>query len=357
MYMKRLFFIIFGILGSLAFAQDLQLQPIAKVNLIKTEVITVKQYRSEVERTEKTSGRAFTPELRRQILDMMINEKLVLQAAERDKVAISENEVNQQFDQLRAMLSRNIGGRQPTEAEFATAVRNQYGLELPAFRDQVRRQLIANKYLNLKKETVLKSFTEPTEEDIIKTYDLIKAQFVRPDVIRFSMLQIPYGSNAAEARRTAEGLIREIGSSATKFDEKVNSARSPSANAGYQSYKDEYIQKDMQTQQMMGADFVTTAFSLKQGEVSRLLDNGQFFRIIKISETYEMKALQLDDIFQLGTPYTVRDYIGNTLMQERQMAVLQQATEELTRELRAGRTYEDPDNNREYKRIMDQIVW
>ncbi|MDR0601882.1 MAG: SurA N-terminal domain-containing protein [Treponema sp.] len=355
--MKKLFFVILGMFGTLAFAQDLQLQPIAKVNLIKTEVITVKQYRSEVERTEKTSGRPLTPELRRQILDMMINERLVLQAAERDRVAISENEVNQQLDQLRALLARNLGGRQPTEAEFATAVRNQYGLELPAFREQVRRQLIANKYLNLKKENVLKSFTEPTEDDIVKTYDLTKARFVRPDVIRFSMLQIPYGGNAADARRIAEGLIREIGSNPAKFDEKVNSARSPSANTGYQSYKDEYIQKDMETQQMMGPDFVATAFSLKQGEVSKLLDNGQYFRIIKVTEAYEMKALTLDDIFQLGTPYTVRDYIGNSLLQERQMAVLQQATEELTRELRAGKTYEDPENNREYKRVMDQLAW
>ncbi|MDR2370390.1 MAG: SurA N-terminal domain-containing protein [Treponema sp.] len=354
--MKRLFFIILGTLGALGFAQDLQLQPIAKVNLIKTEVITVKQYRSEVERTEKTTGRPLTADLRKQILDMMINEKLVLQAAERDKIGITENEVNQQIDRLRTLLARNIG-RQPTEAEFATAVKNQYSLELPAFRDQVRRQLVLNKYLEAKKGAIINSFKEPTEEDILKTYDLTKSQFVRPDVVRFSMIQIPYGSNAAETRRTAENLVREIGSNPTRFDEKVNNGRVPNANLGYQSFKDEYIQKDMQSQQMMGADFITAAFALKQGEVSPLLDNGQFFRIIKVTETYEMKTLALNDIFQLGTPYTVRDYIGNTLLQERQLEALQKATEELTRELRTGRSYEDPDNSRDCKRVFDQIVW
>jgi parvulin-like peptidyl-prolyl isomerase len=354
--MKRLFFVILAVLGALAFAQDLQLQPIAKVNLIKTEVITVKQYRSEVERTEKTTGQPLTADLRKQVLDMMINEKLVLQAAERDKIGIAENEVNQQIDRLRALLARNIG-RQPTEAEFATAIKNQYGLELPAFRDQVRRQLVLNKYLETKKGTIINSFREPTEKEIVETYDLTKSQFVRPDVVRFSMIQIPYGGNAAEARRTADNLVREIASNPTKFDEKVNNARVPSANLGYQSFKDEYIQKDLQSQQMMGADFITAAFALKQGEVSRLLDNGQFFRIIKVTETYEMKALTLDDIFQLGTPYTVRDYIGNTLLQERQLAALRQATDELTRELRVGRSYEDPDNSRDCKRVFDQIVW
>jgi hypothetical protein len=357
--MKRLFFIIFCVFGAgfPGFAQDIQLQPIAKVNLTKTEVITVKQYRAEVERTEKTAGRPLSPENRKQVLDMMVNEKLVIQAAERDKITISENEVTQQFEQLRVQLSRNIG-RQPSDAEFAAAVRNQYGLELPAFRDQVRRQLIVNKYLQTKKQDVLSSLKVPTEEDIANTYNLTKSQFVRPDVVRFSMIQIAYNGDAAEKARVkplADRLAGEIGVNPAKFDEVSLRAQSP--NSGYQSYKDEYMQRDMRSQQIMGVDFINTAFGLKQGEVSKLLDNGQFFRIIKVTETYEMKALQLDDIFQLGAPYTVRDYIGNTLLQERQLAVLQRATEELTRELRTGKTYEDPNNNRDYKRTMDQIAW
>jgi hypothetical protein len=356
--MKRLFLIIFCVFGTgiSGFAQDLQLQTIAKVNLTKTESITVKQYRAEVERTEKSTGRPLTPELRKQVLDMMVNEKLVIQAAERDRITVSENEVTQQFDQLRTQLSRNIG-RQPTEAEFATAVRNQYGMELPAFRDQIRRQLIVNKYLQSKKQDVLNSLQVPTEEDIANTYNLTKSQFVRPDTVRFSMIQIAY-KDAAEKTRVkplADRLAAEIGTNPAKFDEAALKAQSP--NSGYQSFKDEYMPRDMRSQQIMGVDFINAAFSLKQGEVSKLLDNGQFFRIIKVTEAYEMKALQLDDIFQFGAPYTVRDYIGNSLLQERQVAVLKQATDELTSELRAGKTFEDPSNTQAYKRIMDQIVW
>jgi hypothetical protein len=36
----------------------------------------------------------------------------------------------------------------------------------------------------------------------------------------------------------------------------------------------------------------------------------------------------------------VRDYIGNGLLQERQQAVLTQASEELITELRAGKTFQ-----------------
>jgi hypothetical protein len=53
-----------------------------------------------------------------------------------------------------------------------------------------------------------------------------------------------------------------------------------------------------------------------------------------------MKNLELDDTFQLGSRVTVRDYIGNILLQERQMETLQKATQELVTELRAGKTFQ-----------------
>jgi hypothetical protein len=53
-----------------------------------------------------------------------------------------------------------------------------------------------------------------------------------------------------------------------------------------------------------------------------------------------MKNLELDDIFQLGTRITVRDYIGNGLLQQRQQEVLAQASQELVSELREGRTFQ-----------------
>jgi parvulin-like peptidyl-prolyl isomerase len=96
----------------------------------------------------------------------------------------------------------------------------------------------------------------------------------------------------------------------------------------------------MEAAQLVGQDFITTAFILKQGEVSKLMEGARSYQIIKVTETYAQKNLDLDDIFQLGTRMTVRDYIGNSLLQDRQQAVLKQATEELVAELRAGKTFQ-----------------
>ncbi|MDR2535922.1 MAG: SurA N-terminal domain-containing protein, partial [Treponema sp.] len=235
----------------LGFGQT-DLQPVAIVRLSKSEPITVKQFRTEVERMEKQAGRSLTADERRQVLDVMINERLAIQAAERDKITVSENEINQQIQQLRSSLVQQLG-RQPTDPEFAAAVRNETGLEVPVFREQLRKQLITQKYLMFKKDSLLKSIKTPTDLDIQNAYNLYKAQFVRPESVRFSMIQVPFGTDTGaktKARELAERLIREIGANPAKFDETMIKGQGP--NAGYQGGDGGYLPRNAQAQQVVG---------------------------------------------------------------------------------------------------------
>ena len=363
--MKRLLccILLSVVFASWGFAQ-MDLQTAAIVNLTRSEPITVGQLRTEVERVEKepqqvqmiraelTQKRGrdlttaeFNQQLRQYVLDNMINERLAIQAAERDKITISENEVNQQLSQLRSQMVQAIG-RQPTDAEFATAIRNETGMELPAFREQVRRQLLMQKFLMSKKQGTIESLKVPTETEISAAFNLARADFVRPETVRFSMIQVPYGSDAAaktKAKELADRLIREIGGNPSKFDEVVLRGQAP--NSGYMAGDGGYLPRNMDAARIVGQEFITTAFTIKQGEVSKIIEGALGYQIVKITETYTMKSLELDDIFQLGTRMTVRDYIGNTLLQRRQMEVLALATQELVTELRAGRTFQVFDRN------------
>ncbi|MDR3333905.1 MAG: SurA N-terminal domain-containing protein [Treponema sp.] len=342
--MKRFVHVLFlwFTMTALGVAQS-DLQPAAIVRLTKSEPITVKQYRTEVERMEKQAGRTLSVEERRQVLDVMINEKLALQAAERDKISVGDNEINQQLQEIRSALVQNTG-RQPTDAEFALALRNETGLEMPAFRDQLRRQMITQKYLMSKKQSLFTAVKIPSDADILNTYTLYKTQFVRPETVRFSMIQVPFGADAkAKARELADRLIREIGSNPSKFDEAVVRGQVP--NSGYQAGDGGYLPRNPEALRVVGQDFLNTAFSLKQGEVSKLLEGARGYQIIKITETYTQKALELDDVFQLGTSMTVKAYIGNTMLQERQQAVIEQATQELVTELRTGNPFQVFENN------------
>ena len=361
--MKRLLivFLLVILTGVMVFAQS-DLQPVALVRLTKSEPITVKQLKTECEKlawqeliptlrripTTAEINRAvqsLSTQDRRQVLDMMINERLALQAAERDKITITENELNQHLQQLRAQMAQNIG-RQPTEDEFAQAIKNETGLDYPAFRDQARRQAIVQKYLLAKKENQFKNIQDPTDAEIANFYNLSKTQFIRPDTVRFSMIQVPYGPDAASktrAKELAERLNREIGSNPSRFDETV--MKGQAANSGYQAGDGGYLPRNMQAQQAAGAEFVNTAFELKQGEVSKIIEGIQGYQIIKITETYAQKALELEDIVQPGSRITVRQLIGQNLLQERQQTVLASATQELVTELRAGNPFQIMESN------------
>ena len=361
--MKRyLMLILLAVLAGLtAFAQQ-DLQPAANVQMTRSEVITVKQLKDEIKknawgRLVQTYRRIPTDaelnrevqsspmEIRKQVLDLMINEKLALQAAERDRISISDGEMNQQITQLRSQLAQGLG-RQPTDEEFSQAIKTETGMELPAFRDNLRRQSIVQKYMMAKKEDQFRSIQQPTEREILDFFNLNKSQFVRPDTVRFSMIEVLYGPDAAskaKAKDLAERLNREIGLNATRFDEAAMKSNAP--NSGYAGGDAGYLPRNPQAQQITGAEFMNVAFSLKQGEVSRLMEGQAGYQIIKITETYEQKVLELDDILQPGTRATVRQAIMSNIMQERQQNTLMKVTQELVTELRAAGTVRIMDNN------------
>jgi parvulin-like peptidyl-prolyl isomerase len=362
--MKRNFiiFLLAVFSGTMAFAQA-DLQTVALVTLTKSEPITVRQLKTEIEKLVwqsifASAGRIpTTSELnsqvqkvsmddKRQVLDAMINERLFLQAAERDKITVTDNEVNQRITQLKAEMAQEAG-RQVTDEEFAIAIKNRFGMDLPALRDSIKRQGIIQKYLQAKKQALFSSVKEPTNEEIVNFYNLSKANFVRPDTVRVSMIQVPYGSDTASknrAKEAADRLVREIGSDPSKFDEAVIKGRVP--NSGYEAGDAGYLPLNAEAQQYLGANFMNTAFSLKQGEVSRLIEGIPGYQIIKITETLPMKVLGLDDAI-LGSqpPVTVRQYIAAGLLQQKQNEILVRASNELTAELRAGNPFRIMENN------------
>jgi parvulin-like peptidyl-prolyl isomerase len=345
----------------MGFAQT-DLQPAAIVKLTKSEPITVKQLRTETEKLIRdTLGQTLqrqptaaevnsavqnlTMAERRQVLDVMINEKLALQAAERDKITVSENEINQQFQRLRANMAQ-ASGRQPTDDEFAMAIKNQTGQDLSAFRDQLRRQALVQRYLMSKKGDIIEAVRKPTDAEILLYYNNNKAQMVRPDTVRVSMIQVPFGSSAADrtkARDLANRLVQEIGSNPTKFDEAV--IKSQSQGSGYQGGDAGYLPRSPQVQQALGQELMNVAFSLKQGEISRLVESPQGFHILKVTESYEMKILELNDMIQPGNSTTVRNYILQGLSQQYEEETLARASQELVTELRKGNPFQVFDNN------------
>jgi len=361
--MKRLIFLFILVIltGTMVFAQA-DLQVVARVSLIRNQPITVGQLRAEMERRAwpnlrnrlgrnptaaelRAEVQNSTLPQRRGVLDAMIDELLVLQAAERDRVTVSDAEVNQQINQLRAVLAQDMG-RLPTDEEFALALMNETGQSLPAFRESTRRQLIAQQYLLTQQQAIFATIREPTEEEIVNLYNLSRAQFVRPETVRFSMIHVPNGNDTASrvrARELIDRLNREIGNDPVRFDEAVLRGQSP--NSGYQAGDGGFMPRNIAAVQMMGEDFVNTAFSLRHGEVSRVIEGPHGFQIIKITSSLPQRNLELDDIIVPGTTETVRQNIAGALFQQRLQETTVRAAQDLMETLRAGNPFQIMENN------------
>lgn len=326
------------------FAQA-DLQPVAIVKLAKTEPITVRQYRSEVEKMEAQAKRPLSAEEKRQVLNLMIDERLVLQAAERDRVTVTDNEVNQQVQQMRMMMSQQLG-RELSQSEFETTLKSQGGIDFAVYKESVRKQLIAQKFLMAKKRADFEGMTPPSEEEIRSAYELNQTKLVRPYTVKASMILVePDGSAGGQkkARELADKLLAEIGKDPAIFDMVALRARTP--GSGYQADTDAVVPRVPEVHEVFGSNFITKLFALGIDEVSSVVETPRGFIIAKPIEIYGQKLLTLDDPYQPGGRATVREYLGNQLLQKKQAAVLEKATKDLLDELRKGTPFQIFENN------------
>lgn len=200
------------------FAQN-DLQALAVVKLSKPETITLRHLKSRVEMYQKQSGMSsFTVDQKKDILAAIIDEKLVVQAAQKANMQITDSQVEQYFLQS---VSQQVG--QPvTEAQFAEIVKAQSGLSLDEFMKQqlgmsvadykvfLKNQLLAQQYVLSQKQNEIKNVA-PTDEEIRTFYDLNKASFVWNDMVKIFLVIVPKNAKDNEAAKAkADSMLADL---------------------------------------------------------------------------------------------------------------------------------------------------
>jgi parvulin-like peptidyl-prolyl isomerase len=359
---------------------QLDLQTVAKVTLSRSEHIFVKQLRLETERRamlQEIPAEIGPVDRRRMVLDTMIAERLVLQAAERAGITSPKAELDQRLQMVRSSVGRPI-----TDKEFQEGIEKQYGMSFSAFQTYLHEDMVRQKYteqyimqeadkagasiseiaineeiqslkngmaaqagraptdeefneflkrqgmdmaalrgeirrqLTAQNYLIAMSGGPPSEDDIQIFYNRNKAVFVRPDTISFDFIRIPFGKDAAgkaAAKTRAEELARKIGSSSSVFNEEAALAEA-AGNSGSAPYI-QLSPEDPRIQQAFGLEFIDKAMPLAESAVSGVIEGPQGFFIIKVTRKYPQENLGLDSAYRLGSPGTVRDVIRAQLMQ------------------------------------------
>jgi foldase protein PrsA len=341
--MKKLF--ISGILLFLtAFTLSGQIidQPIAEVNLHKREVIWLKQFKKQVENVEQVQlgGQSTTQEQRLELLNTLINQKLILQAAAQEGITVTQNEIDQGI----AVYINNLSMQYRTQLTRTQLVKqlNAQGETWESFVEEIRNQLLREKYIMAKKEAFIKESIDQarkkiTEKQIKDVYNTYATQFSNPAMRKIKHIYISTQNldtaGKEEARKEAELVYRKLKSGAADF-ETMAEEHSDESGSKYAGGDVGWVLR-VQDPRYDGK-FIQKVFDLEVGELSTVFNSSGGYHIVKVTSEREPRIPGLNDpVLPIpGSDITVKEQIKNLLLQQEQAAAVQQATNDIVEELR-----------------------
>lgn len=335
------------------------LQPIANVKLQKTEPITLKQLKARVEAYTKELGRDMTIEEKKKVLDTIINERLVVQAAEKEGLKVSDSEVNQSFAQI---ISQQVG-RQVTEIEFAQMIREksgmslddymraQNGMNVSEYKAFLRSQMIAQRYVMLKKKDEIQNTQAPTDADIRSYYDVHKQNFVQPDIAKLFLVIVPKGDSVSAAETKIQDLRKQLVDKAPSLDE--IKSRSQVANSGYQA-GDLFINKNSEASKKLGIsmDALLKIFAMEVGQISEVNETATDYQCFTVLDKYPAKILDLSDVVKPGTTVTVYEFIRGNMISQVQNRAVANALMQIINDLRKPENFQIMRSDAEMEKIL-----
>jgi parvulin-like peptidyl-prolyl isomerase len=324
---------VFACVATPIFAQTSIDKPAATFKLTKQEVISVRQLRADIDRLENATGAKLTVDQRKDVLDARINSMLFLQFCEREKISVSDAQVNAALAQLKSQLGSNA-----TDANLEKSLRASGVFVDPAV--YVRQRLLFETYVRMKKQDEMKSALKaPTADDILRAYDLAKASLVRPDTIRISVIYADTkGKSEADIEKAKDimnGISAALKANPSKFDEYVLRAGEA---AGYKAIPSLYLEKTQQSKSIFGEAFFNAAFQAKTGEITAVIQTPTGFRIVRVNEFMAQKQLTLSDTVPGNQNLTVQEFLAMQLASEKEQTFLNKVESDLIDSLRKEAT-------------------
>jgi parvulin-like peptidyl-prolyl isomerase len=338
--MNKAFFMIMLLLMSFPLFSQLLGETVATVTLTGTEGISSIELDRRMDQVIAARRQAGLPDTginKGEVLDAMIAEILIRQAAAESGMTVKEEELLQIINGQKRGVEQQIG-RPLTDPQFRELIRNQTGMTWDQYRSSIRDQILQQRYISTSKKSFFDAITPPSEKEIVEQYEDNTASITNPEYVRLRQIFVPtlnMNENAkAEVRKTLETAWSKLRNGSAKFEDLVLQY-SQDETSKYRGGDVGYIARDDQrVQQTYGREFFRKLFELKEGEYSGVIESNVGIHILKVSEHREARILSLDDPIAPDNPMTVREYIRGGLYQEKQQAALKRALDAVVKELK-----------------------
>lgn len=314
---------------------------VATIKLTKTETITQKQFKRTIEAYEKRLGQTFSVDERKRFLDQLIDEKLVLQAAARDGISVTDAEIKQSLQKVKLVMAELQLGTKISDEQFKNLVKaqeKQSGVTWDELMLEVENQALIQKYIQQTQGPKLKEVRQPKESEIQDYYEENRGDFISPEMIRIKQIVVITqgvpGTLAAKYKEKIDEIYDNVNKGGASLDEfseiyiEGKSEKIGGLSIGIWQRDDE------KNKAIYGKEFYSKIFKLKDGGLSTVLKSNVGYHIVYILEKIPFQTLELDDKIPPKNNQSVRDQIKAALAQQLANEVYQQVSSELVKELR-----------------------
>jgi len=276
----------------------------ATVRLERTEPISSKQMQQAFTVLEQQLGRSLSTDEKKEVLDQVIDQMLIVQAAEADKsIIISDDDVRQAAIRLLSQQLQSVGAIPPgailTDDQQYRQVIEQQGANVEEFEKTVREQLLAEKYILSRDQVAFQNIDTASPEELSAEYQRNIEEFVVRDSVWFKHIFFETKGLAVDESRTKQAkaveVHRRLMNSSATFTDLVRLESDDEASRTRDGLIGPLMEGDQVSMQLYGSDFIAQVFSLDVGDVSEVLKSNLGYHIVEITKKRSAQLLPEDD--------------------------------------------------------------
>ncbi len=219
--------------------------------------------------------------IKNNITEQLINSVLLYQFAQKEKINIPANKVNNEIEQIKKSFN--------SEQDFNNALRRN-NLTLNQLKDSLNRQFMIDQVIQNEYDNI-----SIPDEEIEQYYEEYKNYFFQPERRKISHILV-------EDKEEAELLLSQLKEGTIEFEEtaKEKSICPSAENGGDLGYI---------TRGQMVPEFEEASFALAAGDLSDIVETEYGYHIIKCDDIQEEKQLSLEE---------AKENIKNILISQKQ---------------------------------------
>ncbi len=318
-------------------AQDMA---IATVRYKRTEPVSGKKLDQMIETLEIQQGRKLTMEEKKTILESLIDQMLIHQAAEADRrITVTSEEVEQAGLRLISQQLTSVGALPPgavlTDRNQYKQIIKQQGLTLEEFESTVQKQLLAEKYVSFHGREEFQNIEPASDEDISAEYQRRVQEFVVSDSVWFNQIFFDTRSlspaETNQKRRKADEVHRQLLNTSATFIDLVAAESEDEVSRARGGKIGPLMKGDEVARQLYGSEFINSVFKMNVDDVSGVLKSKVGFHIIQITEKKAAQLLPKDSA-------EVRTYLQQLIFAERYQRKFDEIAEGILEDIRAQST-------------------